>query len=380
MLESCGSCRWTPFHGFVMLLYEFVHTAIFDGHFAYAWRMKILIGKELFRLSWLLAPESDAVSLERNGPDLQHMPYAMSPDIGKAWIDSLSFPDGIVLYRAVHEMAPSPRGQLIPLMDVDGVSEEPSFNAQIWLSGLGCHHEYWKGRNAPPVEIVAFPGRDTFRHKHNWQAKVLVEGGVTSEMKSLVVPDSLMRTLVGEEAVTTLLSRLGLSEARQAVVLPMPLNVSAPLRDAMSGQFSGAARKLFAQARILDYLAGLLSFVLSDDLASSQPAPDRKIEELHHHLVNLEGKMPTLVDLAMEFGVSARRLNTDFTAKYGTSIYGFVTEHRLAQAHALLLADPIPMKTLATRLGYSHVNHFSAAFKKRFGYPPGSLRAAKSKR
>jgi AraC-like DNA-binding protein len=350
-----------------------------DGHFAYSCRMKILVGKELFRLSWLLDADHDAVMLERDNPDLQRMPYAMPPEIGKAWIDSLSFPDGIVLYRAVHEMAPSPRGQLIPLMDVDGMSEERSFNAQIWLSGLGCHHEYWKGRNAPPVEIVAFPGRDTFRHKQNWQAKVLVEGGVTSEMKSLVVPDSLMRTLVGEEAVETLLSRLGLSEERQTVVLSMPPNVSAPLRDTMSGPFSGVARKLFVQARILDYLAGLLNFVLSDDLASSQPVPNQKIEELHHHLVNLEGQMPTLIDLAKTFGMSARRLNADFTAKFRQSIYSFVTEHRLAQAHALLLADPIPMKTLATRLGYSHVNHFSAAFKKRFGYPPGSLRALKSK-
>ncbi len=341
--------------------------------------MKILVGKELFRLSWLLEPDRDKVALERDGPDLQRMPYAIPPEVGKAWIDSLSFSDGIVLYRAVHEMEPSPRGQLIALMDVDGISQEPSFNAQIWLSGLGCHHEYWKGRNAPPIEIVAFPGRDTFRLKKNWQAKVLVEGGVTSEMKSLVVPYSLMRTLVGEEAVEILLSRLGLSEERQAVVLPMPPNVSASLRDAMSGQFTGAARKLFAQARILDYLAGLLNFVLSDDLAPSQPTPDLRIEELHHHLVNLKGQMPTLINLAKTFGVAARRLNADFTAKYGQSIYSFVTEHRLAQAHALLLADPIPLKTIATRLGYSHVNHFSAAFKKRFGYPPGSLRTLKSK-
>ena len=63
------------------------------------------------------------------------------------------------------------------------------------------------------------------------------------------------------------------SEERQAVVLPMPMHVSAPLRDAMSSQFSGAARKLFAQARILDYLANLLNFVLSDNLASSPPRP-----------------------------------------------------------------------------------------------------------
>jgi AraC-like DNA-binding protein len=274
-------------------------------------------------------------------------------------------------------MQPSPRGQLIPLLDVNSISEEPTFNAQIWLSGLCCHHEYWKGRNGPSVEIVASPGRDTFRHMKIWQAKVLVEGGVTSEMKSVVVPIGAMSTLLGEEAVETLLSRLGLNEARPTVVLPMPMNITAPLREALTDQFSGASRKLFAQARILDYLGGLLNFVLSNDLLTPKPASDMKIQELHQHLVNLEGQMPTLIDLAKELGISARRLNADFTEKYGRSIYSFVMEHRLTQAHAILLSEPISMKTLATRLGYSHVNHFSAAFKKRFGYSPGSLRRSK---
>lgn len=328
----------------------------------------------LLELSWLHAPDENKVVLESDGLDIQRMRYAMPPEIGEAWLDSLAFPDGIILYRAVHLMEPSPRGQLIPILDVDGDSAEPTFNAQIWLSGLGCHHEYWKGRHAPPVEIVAFPGRDTFRFKKKWQAKVLVEGGVTSEMKSVVVPHGVMEILLGEEGTADLMNRLGLSVERQAVVVPMPLHVSAPLREAMSGQFSGQARKLFAQARILDYLAGLLNFVLSDDLAPSRPASEIKMAELHHHLLNLKGRMPTLIDLAKEFSTSARRLNADFTAKYGQSIYGFVTEHRLTQAHAILMSEPIPMKTLATTLGYSHVNHFSAAFKKRFGYPPGSLR------
>jgi len=32
------------------------------------------------------------------------------------------------------------------------------------------------------------------------------------------------------------------------------------------------------------------------------------------------------------------------------------------------------MKTLAHKIGYSHVNHFITAFKKKFGVTPGSLR------
>jgi AraC-like DNA-binding protein len=197
---------------------------------------------------------------------------------------------------------------------------------------------------------------------------------ITSEMMSVDLPDGVLTTLMGEDAKQALLISLGLSRTRQAVVVPMPMHISAPLRDAMSSQFTGAARKLFAQARILDYMAGLLNFVLSNDLIARKPAPDKKIEELHSYLLHLQGRMPILTDLAKELGVSARRLNADFAAKYGQSIFSFVMDHRLVQAHALLIAEPTPLKTIAVRLGYSHVNHFSAAFKRKFGYPPGSLR------
>jgi AraC-like DNA-binding protein len=34
----------------------------------------------------------------------------------------------------------------------------------------------------------------------------------------------------------------------------------------------------------------------------------------------------------------------------------------------------VSFRSAATRLGYSHVNHFISAFKRKFGYSPGSLR------
>jgi AraC-like DNA-binding protein len=326
------------------------------------------------KLTWLLAPDSDFEILQSHRPDIERLPYAIPPELGEAWAEVLSLPDGFVLYRAVHAMDASPSGQLVPLLDVEYLAEDFVFNAQILLSGVCCHHEYWQGREHPPVELIASPGRDTFRHKKVWQAKVLVEGGMTSEMRSVTVPDTLLSTLLGEPAVQSLFDRLGLSTQRPTVVQPMPLHVSAPLRDAMSSQFLGPARKLYAQARVLDYLAGLLEYLSPKNIVSPKHTTDKKIMDLHHYLINLEGRMPTLVELAKEFGASARRLNADFSAKFGQSIYGFIADHRLSQAHAILLSEPIPLKTLSVRLGYSHVNHFSAAFKKKFGYPPGSLR------
>jgi DNA-binding response OmpR family regulator len=91
-------------------------------------------------------------------------------------------------------------------------------------------------------------------------------------------------------------------------------------------------------------------------------------------LIKHEGKAPTLDELAQQFGRSAKLLNEEFADEFGQSIYSFMSEHRLIQAHAALAQTDVPIKQLAARLGYAHVNNFSIAFKRRYGYPPGSLR------
>lgn len=130
-----------------------------------------------YTLDWLLASDDESANRLDGGPESTHLSYALPPEVGEAWVESLALLDGIVLFRAVHVLSPSPPGQLVSLMEVHTVPEEPFFNAQVWLSGIGCHREYWHGRDQPPVEIIAGPGRDTFRLYQEWRAKVLVEGG-----------------------------------------------------------------------------------------------------------------------------------------------------------------------------------------------------------
>lgn len=336
--------------------------------------MKTAIPVASYTLAWLLAPDDAGVIRHDDTFATTHLPYALPPEVGTAWAESLALHDGIVLYRAVHALAPSPPGQLVTLLEVQNAPAEPVFGAQVWLAGLCCHREYWHRSARPAVDIVAGPGRDTFRHHREWRATVQVEGGVTSEMRSVSVPDSMLRALLGEAATQDLLHALGLSKAQPTVVRPLPLHVSVALHDAMSGQFTGPARKLYAQARVLDYLAGLHHYVTTEHTPRQERSHHKRIQELHHHLIHLEGRMPTLNDLANEFGLSARRLNEEFAEEYGQSIFNFVINHRLEQAHTSLLAGTTPMKVLAARLGYSHVNHFIGAFKRKFGYPPGSLR------
>lgn len=99
---------------------------------------------------------------------------------------------------------------------------------------------------------------------------------------------------------------------------------------------------------------------------------------LHQQLINTKGKLPTVEELASQYGCSIRTLNNEFAAEYGQPVQAFITEHRFNRAHTALQQTTVPMKVLASQLGYSHVNHFIVAFKKRFGYPPGTLRKQES--
>ncbi len=95
---------------------------------------------------------------------------------------------------------------------------------------------------------------------------------------------------------------------------------------------------------------------------------------LHQQLIHIQGKLPTLENLSVEYGCSPRQLNEDFCALYGQPIYEYMMEYRFAWALRMVQETTVPIKMLADQLGYSHVNHFISAFGRKFGSSPGLLR------
>lgn len=322
-----------------------------------------------YDLTWLTSPISPT---RVNQFTIEHQPYLLPPEVGVAWLETLALLDGVSLYRAVHQMEPSPLGQLIPIMDIELKSSEPIFNAQVWTSGRCCHQER-SDNNPVTLNIVAEPGHDTFRFHREWSASILIEGGITSEMRSITIPQSILNKLLGESTME-LLNELQLGSKKSTVVRQMPLHVSKALRDAMDSHMVGPIQKLHAQACALHYLANLMSHLFPKKQNKNETRHQGRIHELHDHLIHLDGRVPTLTELSEKFGLSARRLNEEFALQYGTSIYKFMSRHRLQQAHDLLRTSNTPMKVISMNLGYSHVNHFISAFKRQFGYSPGSLR------
>lgn len=83
---------------------------------------------------------------------------------------------------------------------------------------------------------------------------------------------------------------------------------------------------------------------------------------------------PSLDQLAALLGTNRRRLNEAFGACCAMSVFGWLREERLRQAHYLAINTDMPLAIVSDHLGYATPAHFSKAFRERFGCPPRDLR------
>lgn len=83
---------------------------------------------------------------------------------------------------------------------------------------------------------------------------------------------------------------------------------------------------------------------------------------------------PSLPQLSKQIGLNEYKLKRGFKELFGTTVFGFVAEERLKIAEIEIKSGNKSMSTIATELGFSSPQHFSYAFKKRFGYSPNSLK------
>jgi AraC-like DNA-binding protein len=224
-------------------------------------------------------------------------------------------------------------------------------------------------------DLALKPGQDLFRYATQGHAMPVLDTSTDVEMTALLVTQNTLQTFIGAQAARQLLRGLGLARTCKVRLASIPLHVTQPLRECLSSGSVGSLHTLFAQSKVLEYLWKLATYVESCKPPEHlEPRELETIRTLHDYLMHLEGDMPTLKMLAQKFGESPQCLNQSFLREYGQSIYTMVSGHRLAQAHKALTETGVPIKAIATRLGYSHVNHFSHAFKVKFGYTPGSLR------
>ena len=83
---------------------------------------------------------------------------------------------------------------------------------------------------------------------------------------------------------------------------------------------------------------------------------------------------PTLQELSRLCGVNEYKLKKGFKQVFNTTVFQYLTDFRLDKAADILSDNQKNIAEVAYELGYYSPQHFSLAFRKKFGYPPGKIK------
>ncbi|WP_413205731.1 helix-turn-helix transcriptional regulator [Rhodospirillum sp. A1_3_36] len=142
-------------------------------------------------------------------------------------------------------------------------------------------------------------------------------------------------------------------------------------------QMEGPIRDFYLGGKALE-LAALSVQILSGENASrkEESITSAEVDRIHAArglLVNALQDPPTLDQLALSVGMNRRKLTAGFRKVFGASVFCYLQEYRLREAHRMLCNEEASVSTVAHLVGYSPA-HFATAFRKRYGVSPRDIR------
>lgn len=99
-----------------------------------------------------------------------------------------------------------------------------------------------------------------------------------------------------------------------------------------------------------------------------------QMNRITQYLQNLSNYLPDVSDIAELCGISARHLRRLFKETTDQTLYQYSRDVWAAKARTLLSDTRVPVKEIASRLGFADASSFSMAFRRATGEPPKAFR------
>ena len=161
--------------------------------------------------------------------------------------------------------------------------------------------------------------------------------------------------------------------------IPVTPEMKTLLYDVANCKRQGRVKRLFAEAKIVELL--MLRFEQYELLLNAEPEDSfKKIEiekmyEARDIILSNPGTPCSLIDLAHRVGTNEFNLKKGFKRVFGTTVYKYWHNIRMERAKDLIVQGNRNISEIAYLVGYQHATHFTAAFKKHFGYIPKNLKS-----
>ncbi|WP_025763308.1 helix-turn-helix transcriptional regulator [Dyadobacter tibetensis] len=160
--------------------------------------------------------------------------------------------------------------------------------------------------------------------------------------------------------------------------MPLSPRMLAVLFEILHYDYGGPEKGIYIKAKVLELI--VLQMTQYEQLPSPQTVDtlqDADLLKMQHArdilIKNLESTV-SLKELARQVGTNEFNLKKKFKIQYGETVFGYLHKYRMEKARELLCLEENKIADVAQRVGYKHATHFTAAFKKYFGYVPNKIR------
>ncbi|MEM9806998.1 MAG: AraC family transcriptional regulator [Cyanobacteria bacterium P01_D01_bin.56] len=152
------------------------------------------------------------------------------------------------------------------------------------------------------------------------------------------------------------------------------------LHQLLNCPYQDTIRQLYLEGKVLELMA-LQAHQFTEETKlipmTRRLKPD-DIERIHNAkqiLLNNLINPPSLTDLARQASINDFKLKQGFRQVFGTTVFGYLHQHRMEQALSMLRSTEMTVTQVAQSIGYTNPSQFSAAFKKKFGVLPKTMKA-----
>lgn len=136
-------------------------------------------------------------------------------------------------------------------------------------------------------------------------------------------------------------------------------------------------RQLFLGSKVLELLLLQMHQISSSSINSvyrkTSKAIISKMHDVKDIIITQLNAPLSLSDLAKEVNTNKGTLKKEFKNTFGVSVFGYLRDLKMKEAKGMLLNQELSIGEISDKMGYKNPQHFSTAFKKKFGIRPSEL-------
>lgn len=144
-------------------------------------------------------------------------------------------------------------------------------------------------------------------------------------------------------------------------------------QDIMQAKVMGNAAKMYIESKIMESISLFISGIdkITEKKKDVISISDKdKMYQVRNIIQTEYQNFPSLHQLAIIIGTNEFKLKSAFKTVFGTTIFGYLFNHRMLLASQFLLDTNLSIQEIALLVGYEHQSHFCNAFKRKFILSP----------